>query len=89
MRISTARWIVFAVALATPASAYATDYIHHRIHRVEHSAFRAQVDPPVSVNPSLYTASHGRGLPTYVTEGLSRNSKNCAEYGCIDGGFSF
>jgi len=88
MSRSTALWMALGAALAAPVPAYATDGArpvvhHHRIHRVERSALRAQADPPVSVDPPVYTTSHGRGLPTFVTEGLSRNPANCVKYGCI------
>jgi hypothetical protein len=61
MRMANAIWFVLGVSLTSPVSAYAEEHTtaFHHIARVNHSAFRAQVDPPAQ-----FTTSHGRLAPT-------------------------
>ena len=77
MRLATTvGWIALAVTLATPVSAYATDYM------TTVSSLRAEVDPAAQVDPPQYTISHGR-LPPTTGHIFTRNAGDCNRDLCI------
>jgi hypothetical protein len=77
MRLATTvGWIALAVTLATPVSAYATDYM------ITVSALRAEVYPPAQVDPRGYTVSRGR-LPPTTGHIFTRSAGACNRLLCV------
>jgi hypothetical protein len=87
MPVSLRPTLALGLALAVPAAAYASPP-HHRYGRAHHGTViyqAAAAGARVSVCSELrllappYTPSHRQ----YEVEGLTRNTDDCARYGCI------
>jgi hypothetical protein len=76
------------VALVVPAAAYAAPPSHHHYRPAYHGTVvnRAAPAAPALASvpnfgfwPQSYTTSHQQ----YEVEGLTRDTDNCAKYGCL------
>jgi hypothetical protein len=85
MRTKIALPLALGIALAVPASAYATlaasgpVYMHRTIH---HRSVVARAEAPAPA--PAYAPTRPYQFGDHETDGLSRNPDDCVTYGCID-----
>ena len=88
MPVSWRLFLGLGLALAVPTAAYALPASHHHHMRAYHGTAVYRSAPPASALvavpnfgfwPSSYATSHQQ----YEVEGLTRDTDNCARYGCL------
>ncbi len=88
MRTKITLPLALGIALAVPASAYAAlgtsgpVHTHPVVHHRSRVVARAEVPAPAPA----YAPARPYQFGDHETDGLSRNSDDCATYGCIDNG---
>jgi hypothetical protein len=88
MPVSWKLYLGLGLALAIPAAAYGSPPSHHHYRPAYHGTVvnRAAPGAPALAHipifgfwPQSYTTSHQQ----YEVEGLTRDTDNCAKYGCL------
>ena len=88
MPVSWKLYLGLGLALAIPAAAYGSPPSHHHYRPAYHGTVVSRAAPAAPALayipifgfwPQSYTTSHQQ----YEVEGLTRDTDNCAKYGCL------
>jgi hypothetical protein len=87
MRVSSKLFFALGLALAVPAAAYASQPSHHHTRPAHHGMVSraAPAAPTVASVPNFGFWAPSATTPhqQYEVEGLTRDTDNCAKYGCL------
>jgi hypothetical protein len=86
MPVSWKLCLGLGLALVVPAAAYASPPSHHHYKPAYHRTIVSRSAPAApslasGFWPQTYTTSHQQ----YQVEGLTRDTDDCAKYGCLGG----
>jgi hypothetical protein len=76
--------LAFGIALAAPLLATTASGTVHHPRPIHHRSFAMRAEAPAAV--TVVAPARMPAFGANETDGLSRNSADCATYGCIDNG---